>query len=161
MNYYIFKDQIFTLFLSSAHLTSLGLDSKVVDYVGAKKSEVIIHELNKKRNLIFETKKSEFKSNFIIFLRDKKYHLNLIGSNDLSTPDVQIRTAKSCQNLKKITETKNYSLYQCPRSLLFINKKKISVNVSGNWISNKAFISKGPPVILNKKVIYFRGNLIK
>lgn len=160
MNYYIFKDQIFTIFLSMTHLTAVSFTERVQDYVGGTKSEFQIYELNKKRSLVYETKSEDIDRNFIVFLRDSKYHYNLKYNNFLSDKDINIKEAKKCSLFSLIKENQNYKLFECPKSLLLINKSKKVVSVNNELIKDKKYISKGPPVFFENKLIYFRGKAL-
>ena len=59
MTWYIVKNQMFTLFLSLSHLTAVTFPERVVDYVGGRKGEFRVHQLNRGKTLVFEPKKRE------------------------------------------------------------------------------------------------------
>jgi hypothetical protein len=160
MIYYIFKAQIFTVFLSLSHLTALTFPSRVHDYVGGQKGDFSIYELNKGKTLVFEPKHSGVSKNFISFLKGKKYHFNLSYSENNSDKDIEIRAAKKCSMYLLLKETSEYQLFSCPKSLLFVNKLASAVKVNELTVTSKQFISKGPPVYLNNKLIYLKGRAI-
>lgn len=157
MIYYIFKTQIFTIYLSIAHLTALTFPSKVTDYVGGAKNDFNIYEVNKGLSLVFSTKNKEINRNFISFTQNGKYHFNVIYNDQLSNKDIVIKEAKRCSMFEMIKETKEYQLFECPRSILFINRTKGKVRLNELMIRDKQYLSKGPPIILNGKMIYYRG----
>lgn len=157
MNYFIFKEQIFTIFLSMSHLTAITFPDRINDYVGGTKEDFQIYELNKKRSLVYEAKNKSVKRNFIVFLKDEKYHYNIKYSEDFSNKDIVIKEAKKCSLFSLLKETKTYKLFECPKSLFFINKVKRRVNINEKVIEDKAFLSKGPPIYLDNKLIYYKG----
>ena len=160
MIYYIFKTQVFTIFLSLSHLTALNLSSVVTDYVGGQEGDYKIYELNKGRSLVFETKKKDFDRNMIVFMRDSKLHFNVRYDEAFANKDIVIKEAKTCTYFTLLKETSDYQLFDCPRSLYFINKRKTPVRVNDLTVKDKAFISKGPPVYLEKAMIYFQGRAL-
>lgn len=160
MIYYIFKQQIFTVFLSLAHLSALNLPSTVTDYVGGQEGDFKIYELNKGRSLVFETKRKGFDRNMIVFLRDGKYHFNVRYDETLANKDIEIKAAEVCSYFSMLKETADYQLFECPKSLYLINKRKMTIKVNDLTIKDKAFLSKGPPVYLDGKLIYFKGQAL-
>ena len=124
MIYYIIKGQIFTIFLSMAHLTSVSFPAKVQDFVGGQEGDFKIYEMNKSRSLVFEAKRKGFSRNFITFLKNSKYHFNISYSEDQSNKDVEIKEAKVCSYFTLLKETEDYQLFECPKSLFFVNKTK-------------------------------------
>ena len=106
MIYYIFKAQIFTIFLSMGHLTAITFPDKINDYVGGQEGDFKIYELNKGKSLVVESKRKGFSRNFITFLKNGKYHFNVTYNESLSNKDVEIKEAKSCSYLSLIKETK-------------------------------------------------------
>jgi len=157
MIYYIFKTQIFTVFLSIAHLTAITFPDKIQDYVGGRKGDFQIYELNQGKSLVYEVKRKDIDSNFITFHRGGKYHFNLLYDERFSNKDIEIKEAATCNMYELIKDAKDYQLFECPRSILFINKLKVPVKVNDQVISDKAFLSKGPPIFINGGVIYFNG----
>ena len=157
MIYYIIRGQIFTIFLSLTHLTSITFPQKIVDYVGGHEGDFKIYELNKLHSLVYEPKRKGFSRNFITFLKGSKFHYNLQYSDQLSNKDITIKDAKKCTYFTLLKETKKYQLFECPKSLFFVNKTKKTVQVNELFIKDKSYLSKGPPIFLNKKMIYYRG----
>jgi len=88
MIYYIFKEQIFTIFLSMAHLTAMTFPDKVNDFVGGQEGDFKIYELNKRKSLVFEAKRKDIDRNFIVFEKDGKYHFNIKYDENLSNKDM-------------------------------------------------------------------------
>lgn len=160
MIYYIFKNQIFTIFLSMAHLTAISFPDKINDYVGGQEGDFKIYELNKNKSLVFESKRKGFSRNFITFLKSGKYHFNVTYSESLANKDVEIREAKSCSYFSMIKETAEYQLFECPKSLFFINKTKRAVKLNELVVKDKSYISKGPPVYLGDRLIYINGRAL-
>jgi len=160
MIYYIIKGHIFTIFLSMAHLTSVNFHSKVTDYVGGQKGDFKIYELNKGRSLVFEPKKKSFSRNFIAFMKSEKFHFNLSYSDEFSNKDVVIKEAKACTYFTLLKETKEYQLFECPMSLYFINKLESVVKVNELTVKKKVYLSKGPPIYLGEKLIYYQGRIL-
>ena len=160
MIYYILPNQIFTVFLSMAHLTAITFPDQVTDFVGGQKSDFRVYELNKRRTLVYEAKAKGFKRNLIIFLKDKKYHFDMVYNEEFSNKDIEIKPAKPCNNLSLLKETKRYQLFDCPKSLLFINKGKIPLKVNEFLITGKKYLSKGPPIYQGGKKIYYQGRVL-
>lgn len=159
MTYYIFKDQIFTIFLSLAHLSAVTFETKINDYVGGEIGDFKIYELNKGKSLVYEAKRSEINKNFIAFTKGGKYHFNLNSKKGMSDKDIEIKEAKKCDLFNLLQETKTFKLFECPRSLFIVNKKKVTFKVNEFVVSDRKFISKGPPVWIDGKLIYYKGEL--
>lgn len=157
MIYYIIKGHIFTVFLSMAHLTSMSFPSKVNDYVGGQEGDFKVYELNKRQSLVFEPKRKGFSRNFISFLKDDKYHFNISYNEEFSNKDIEIREAQTCTYFTLLKETKEYQLFECPKSLFFVNKTKFPVKINELTVTSKSYLSKGPPIYLNDKIIYYQG----
>ena len=157
MIYYIIKGHIFTVFLSMAHLTSLSFPSKVNDYVGGQEGDFKVYELNKRQSLVFEPKRKGFSRNFISFLKDDKFHFNISYNEEFSNKDIEIREAQTCTYFTLLKETKEYQLFECPKSLYFVNKTKFPVKINELTVTSKSYLSKGPPIYLNEKIIYYQG----
>lgn len=160
MIYYIITGHIFTIFLSTSHLTSVNFPNKVQDYVGGQEGDFKIYELNKGKSLVYEPKQKGFSRNFITFLKEEKYHFNLKYSEKLSNKDVEIRKAERCTYFTLLKETKEYQLFECPKSLFFVNKTKRPVKVNEQTIKTKSYLSKGPPIYLDGKMVYYQGRAL-
>lgn len=160
MIYYIIKGHIFTIFLSMAHLTSVNFNSKIADYVGGQEGDFKIYELNKGKSLVFEPKQKGFSRNFITFMKEHKYHFNLTYREELSNKDIEIRSAQTCTYFTLLKETSTYQLFECPKSLYLVNKLKQPVKVNELTIKEKSYLSKGPPIYLNDKMIYYQGRAL-
>lgn len=160
MIYYIIKGHIFTIFLSMAHLTSVNFTAKVNDYVGGQEADFKIYELNKGKSLVFEPKQKSFSRNFITFMKDGKYHFNLSYNEEFSNKDIEIREAEPCTYFTLIKETQNFQLFECPKSLFFVNKSKTPVKINELTVKGKTYLSKGPPIYLNNKIIYYQGRTL-
>ncbi len=160
MTYYIFKEQIFTVFLSLSHLTAITFDDRVYDYVGGQEQDFKIYELNKKRSLVFEPKQKLIDRNFIVFGKENKYHFNIKYSDELSNKDIEIKKAETCSLYSLLKETKEYQLFECPKSLLVINRKAQKLKLNEGLVSKKKFISKGPPVWINTKLVFYKGEIL-
>lgn len=160
MIYYIFKNQIFTVFLSMSQLCAINFPMKVTDYVGGQEGDYTVYELNKGRSLVFETKRKGFERNMIVFQSEGKYHFNVKYDEERANKDIVIREAKSCSGFTLLKETLDYQLFECPESLYFVNKGKGSVKVNDLHIKDKAYLSKGPPVYLDQRLIYYQGEAI-
>ena len=160
MNYFIMQGQIFTIFLSLAHLTSINFPDKVVDYVGGHQGDFKIYELNHRRSLVYEVKRKDIAGNFITFLKDKKFYFNLSYNEQLANKDITLKAAKKCSYFTLLKESKEYQLFECPRSLFFVNKTKRSVKINELFIKDSIYLSKGPPIYLNGKMIYYQGRVL-
>ena len=160
MIYYIAKGQILTVFLSMAHLTAISFPEKVGDYIGGQQGNFHVYELNQGKSLVFKAKEKEFKGNFITFVNSSKYHFNFIYDERYSNKDIELREAEKCHYFSLIKETKSYQLFDCPKSLFFVNKTKAPMQINEMTIRNKSYLSKGPPVYLNGKMIYYQGRTL-
>ncbi len=160
MIYYIFKEQIFTVFLSLTHLTAITFNDRIYDYVGGQEQDFKIYELNKKRSLVFEPKRSDINRNFIVFGKKDKHHFNIKYDDTLSNKDIEIKEARPCKLYTLLKDTEDYQLFECPMSLLVINKSESKLKVNESIISKKKFISKGPPVWINNQMTYYKGRLL-
>jgi hypothetical protein len=160
MIYYVFKEQIFTIFLSMAHLTAVTFQSPVGDYVGGQAGDLKIYELNKGKSLVFESKRKGFNSNFITFLKNHKYHFNVTYNEALGIKDVEIKPAKKCSYFSLIKETRDYKLFKCPKSLFIDVKKKGGIVINGETIVLKKYLSKGPSLFIKDKLIYHKGRAL-
>ena len=160
MIYYVFKDQIFTVFLSLAHLSIITFPNKVYDYVGGEARDFKIYELNKARSLVFEPKRADINKNFIVFEKAGKYHFNLKYDAEKSNMDIEIKEAKKCKLFSLLKETKEFKLFECPKSLLVLNTSKKDLKVNNLVIKKRKYLSKGPPIWINEKLIYFKGQTL-
>lgn len=160
MIYFIMKGQIFTIFLSLAHLTSISFPSKVIDYVGGQEGDFKIYELNKNKSLVYEPKSKDFSRNFISFLKEEKFHYNLKYNEQLADKDVTLKRAETCGYYSLILESDTFQLFECPKSLLLKNKTNTPLLVNDMTVVSSSYISKGPPVYVNNRLIYFRGQIL-
>ncbi len=160
MIYYIISGHIFTIFLSMSHLTSVNFPNKVQDFVGGQEGDFKIYELNKGKSLVYEPKQKGFSRNFITFLKDEKYHFNLKYNEKFSNKDVEIREAKSCTYFTLLKQANDYQLFEFSKSLYFVNKSKSAAKVNELVIKSKSYLSKGPPVYLGGKMIYYQGRAL-
>lgn len=160
MKYFIFKEQIFTIFLSLNHLTAITFPDRIMDYVGGTEGDFKIYELNKKRSLVFEPKRKDFSRNFIVFSQKGKFHYNIKYDEILSNKDIEIEEAKECGLYSLIKNTNEYQLLECPKSILFVNKTKKYKLVNDFQVESKKFLSKGPPIYLDGKIIYYKGKAL-
>ena len=159
MIYYIFKHQIFTIFLSISHLTAITFPDRIIDYVGGQERDYKVYELNKGRSLVYEPKRKDIDRNFILFQKGGKYHYNIRYDENLSNKDVVIREAKTCNLFELIEDKKEYQLFECPQSILFVNKIPKKVKVNELVIRDRVYLSKGPPIYLEGRMIYYRRSL--
>ena len=157
MIYYILPGHIFTIFLSLAHMTSVTFPSKIGDYAGGKKGSFIVYGVNKDKALVFETKGANFRHNFIAFGRKTKYHFNLVYDQEKSNKDIEIRKGVPCQTFVLLKETGDYKLFECPRSLFFVNKKIVPVKINDMLVTKQSYLSKGPPIFVDGSLIYYQG----
>ena len=159
MIYYIMPGQIFTVFLSIAHMTSVTFLAKVSDYAGGQKRDFHIYGINKDKTLVFEAKGINFKRNFIAFSGGTKYHFNLAYDQERSNKDIEIKRGVPCQTFVLLKETSTFRLFECPKSLYFVNKMPSPVKVNDMVVSKKSYLSKGPPIYLDGHLIYYQGVL--
>lgn len=138
----------------------MSFSTKVSDYVGGQEGDFKIYELNKRKSLVFEAKRKGFSRNFITFLKDSKYHFNVSYSDDFSNKDINVKEAEVCTYFTLLKETTNYQLFECPKSLFFVNKTKLPVKVNELTIKEKSYLSKGPPIFMNEKMIYYQGRAL-
>jgi len=157
MIYYIIRGHIFTIFLSMMHLTSVSFSAKVNDYVGGQEGDFKIYDLNKGKSLVFEPKRKGIDRNFIAFVKDEKFHFNVAYDEEISNKDIEIKEAETCSYFTLIKETVDYQLFECPKSLFFVNKGKNPAKVNDLTVRDKSYLSKGPPIYLSGKMIYYQG----
>ena len=157
MNWYIVKSQIFTIYLSLAHLTAVTFPEKVQDYVGGRKGEFVIHQLNQGKTLVFEPKKTVIHRNVVVFTVGHKFHFNLIHHPRRSVKDVNLHPGRPCSRLILLRETKQWQLFECPRSLYIVNRTLRPLFVNERYVRDKAFLSKGPPLTINRRPIHYIG----
>ena len=160
MIYYIVKRQIFTIFLSMSHLSSVSFPERIGDYIGGQKGDFQVYELNKGKNLVFEPKKKNFKRSFIVFLKSSSYHFDLVYNEMYTNKDIEIKRGKECSSFVLLKETKKFQLFECPQSLFFVNKAGHPVKVNGLIIKDTSYLSKGPPLFINNKMVYYRGRFL-
>ncbi|MBT4789939.1 MAG: hypothetical protein HON90_00080 [Halobacteriovoraceae bacterium] len=160
MIYYIFRDQIFTVFLSMTHLSAVTFPSKIYDYVGGERGDFKIYELNKGKSLVYEVKRKGIDKNFIVFQKGGKYHFNLKYDESMSNKDIEIKQARRCELFSLLKKEKDYKLFECPRSLLVVNTSVKNLNVNGFVVKKSKYISKGPPVWIDQKLVYLKGQLL-
>ena len=101
-----------------------------------------------------------FKRNFIVFLKNQQFHFNLVYSDKKKNQSVTLKEAKPCFRLTLLKETKDYQLFDCPKSLFVINKQKGPIDIDGILIKDRAYLSKGPTLYWGKKAIYERGRAL-
>lgn len=159
MIYYIFKNSIFTIFLSLDFLTSVHFESKIFDYIGGGVHKFRHYELNQSKTFAFQAKSKTLNNNFIVFLKNKKYHFNLVFNNKYIQKSIEIRRAKKCNVFKIKKETKSYQLFECPKSFFIVNKTNKPLLVNEKYINQKGYVSK-VPIFINQKLIYVNGRTL-
>ncbi len=159
MIYYIMPGHIFTIFLSLAHMTSVTFPAKITDYAGGRKGDFLVYGLNKDKTLVFESKGVNFKHNFIAFGGGEKYHFNLAYDEGKSNKDIEIKKGVPCMAFVLLKETPSWRLFECPKSLYFVNKKSTPVKVNDQMVAKKSYLSKGPPIVVEGRLIYYQGVL--
>ena len=159
MIYYIVPGQIFTVFLSLTHLTMVSFPEKITDYIGGKRGEFKVYEVSGGKGLVFEAKLKGVERNFIALSKTSRYHLGLSYSGRYVDKDIEIKSAVPCNYFTLLKETPEWQLFECPKSLFFVNKKNHPIVVNDLTIKDKSYLSKGPPVFVSKKLIYYRGIL--
>ena len=120
MIWYIVKGQIFTVFLSASHISAVTFPGKVEDYAGGRRGDFKIHRLGNGRTLVFEPIR-KVNRNFVAFAGGKKYHFNL-ETRRRGHKDMTLAPGKCCSDLRLIHQTSSWQLFECPRSLHFVNK---------------------------------------
>jgi len=159
VSYFIFSEQIFTVFLSLAHLTVITFEAKITDYVGGQNGDFKVYELNKGKSLVFEAKKLVSR-NFITFTRKSKFHYNLRFSEGISDKDIVVKSAVKCSYFNKLKETSEFQLFSCPKSLYLVNKSKNPLKVNEMTVVNRKYLSKGPPIYINGVLVYHNGRTL-
>ena len=138
----------------------INFTDKIHDYVGGTKEDFSIYELNKKRSLVYEPKSNDINRNFIVFLKDNKFHYNIQYNEALANKDITVHSAKKCNLFSLIYESKNFKLFECPKSLFLVNKTKNKLKVNDLVIDKQIYLSKGPPIFINDKLTYYEGSLL-
>lgn len=160
MIYYVFKQQIFTVFLSLAHLTAITFPERINDYVGGQEGDFKVYELNKNKSLVLESKRKGFSRNFITFLKRDKFHFNVSYNESMANKDIEIKTAQKCSYFSLLKENKSYQLFECPKSLFIVNKIGRPIRINELTVTGKQYLSKGPPIYLDGKLIYYQGRAL-
>ena len=137
----------------------MSFETKINDYVGGEIGDFKIYELNKGMSLVYEAKKDAINKNFIVFSKGGKYHFNLKTQTGMSDKDIEIKKARKCELFNLLYEKAEFKLFECPRSLFIVNKKRDPLKVNEFVVSDKKFISKGPPLWVNGKLVYYKGVL--
>jgi hypothetical protein len=135
-------------------------ETRFHDYVGGQEQDFKIYELNKNKSLVFEPKRKLIDRNFIVFGKDDKYHFNIKYDESLSNKDIEVKQARTCSLYTLIKETRGFQLFECPKSLLVVNKGDKKLKVNESFVSKKKFISKGPPVWIDSKLTHYRGRVL-
>ena len=160
MIWHIVQGRVFTLFLSLGHITAVTFPGKVEDYAGGRRLDLKIHQLDGGKTLVFEPLRKSVDRNFIAFVKGKKYHFNLKIRPALSHKDITLAQGRPCSELRSIKDTPRWQLFECPRSLYFVNKTPSPIRLNELTVTDKAFISKGPPVLLDGKIIHHHGRAL-
>ena len=159
MIWYIIKGQIFTVFLSAGSITSVTFPGKVDDYIGGKKGDFKIYRLGGGKTLVFRPLRKNIDRNFVAFVKGTKYHFNL-KTRDTFHKDITIAKGRGCSDLRLLKSTPKWKLFECPRSLFFVNRTPHPVGLNETVVTDRAHISKGPPVFLDGKLIYDKGRAL-
>lgn len=154
MTFYILANQITTVFLSLNFLTTLSFDSEIISFLyGGSKEEIFFKVTNNNRTLAIKPLLSGKYSNLLVITKNRKYYFNIDKSDSSPHQFVEVKDGIASHSLKKKINTKDYEILEGKKALLFINKKKISVNINGNLIKTRKYLSKGVPIILDGKRI--------
>ena len=150
MTFHILMNQITTLFLSLNMLTTLSFDSEIVSFLyGGNKQDVFFEVTNNNKTIAIKPKIKEGLSNLLIITKRRKYYLNLDLSETKPHQFVEIKHGIINHALKSKIKNKSFELLEGDSSLLFINKKKRAINVNGIETSDKLYLSKGIPIIID------------
>ncbi len=148
MTFYILMNQITTLFLSVNLLTTLSFDSEVVSYLyGGSKEEMFFSVTNNNKTLALKPLTEKDLSNLLVITKQRKYYFNLrVGGNAHQFIEVKHGTINHA--FKKFVDKEGFEVLEGSSSILFINKKDRSVRLNEQVVKDKAYISKGVPLIL-------------
>lgn len=154
MTFYMLMNQITTVFLGLNLLTTLTFDSEIVSYMyGGAKEDVFFSVTNNNKTLALKPKsKSEF-SNLLVITKERKYYFQLSTAEVRPHQFVEVKGGAINNSFIVELEKKDYSILEGSSSILFINKTKRPVELNGITVKDKAYVSKGVPLILNGKRI--------
>ena len=157
MTYYVLKGQIITLLVSLSHLSVVSFPEKIQEYAGSHQGKIRVHQLNSGRSLAFEPKARFKEEYFTVFTKNSRYSFKLVFHKKYSDYEIQIQRGLPCSLFHLLKESTGYQLFECPQSLFFVNKNKKPLEVNGVHVRGRAYLSKGPAIFLNNKMIYYKG----
>lgn len=154
MIFYILMNQITTVFLSMNLLTTLTFDSEVVSYLyGGGKEEVFFQVTNNRKTLAVKAKQKDHFSNLLVITKDRKYYFDLRYDAENPHQFVEIKDGIMNHAVKERLTTKDYQILEGESSLIFINKQGAPISVNGIKTTDRAYLSKGVPILLEGKRI--------
>jgi hypothetical protein len=89
--------------------------------------------------------------------KNSTFYINFKHNEALSQKLISINYAKESRSYSVITDNKRFKILDTRNSLLFINKSDKPLIVNEQVVNNRKFISKGPPVFVDGKMVYFQG----
>lgn len=149
MTFYILMNQITTLFLSVNLLTTLSFDSEVVSYLyGGSKEEMFFSVMNNNKTLALKPLTEKDLSNLLVITKQRKYYFNLQVGGKNAHQFVEVKHGTINHAFKKLVDKESFEVLEGSSSILFINKKDRPVRLNEQVVKDKAYISKGVPLIL-------------
>lgn len=154
MTFYILMNQITALFLSLNLLTTLSFDSEIVSYLyGGSKEEMFFSVTNNNKTLALKPLTGKGLSNLLILTKQRKYYFNLrVG--DKPHQFIEVKHGAINHAFKKLINRDDFEVLEGASSVLFINKRKRPVRLNEQIVKDKAYISKGVPLILEGKRVF-------
>jgi hypothetical protein len=162
MNYFVFPLQLITIFVSLKFpmvLTFKG--EKIIDRVGPYQTDMRITDPSRVKNsLIVETLKPGITNNMVVFTDKSRFTINFVHNEELAVSEVEVSQAREDGGFIVEQSNDKYELLRGKTSMLFINKLKHKVLVNDQIVSDKKFLSLGPPIVYendgHKELLYYK-----
>lgn len=153
-----FLEQLIIVYLSISPMDStITFPFRVLDYKGAKQSLINVTEFSDDPYSIYIQTKKDFKNiPFTVITEGGRYHLSLTTNKARYRPVVTIHPAKKELSGEVVVNNKSYEIVETKSNIVFTNKTDRPITVNGNSTSLTRHLSKGSPVFVNKKEVFFR-----
>jgi hypothetical protein len=155
MTFYILLDQVTKLFVSLGLLTTLSFDSQITSYLyGGSKEDLFISVTNNMRTLTLKPKREGVNSNLLVITKNRKYYFDINYSESNPHKFIEVKSGQINHGMRKLFSINGVDVLEGQSSVLLINNNKKSVQVNGQKVAKKKYLSKGVPIFLENKRIY-------